>query len=54
MLVSVSVPLPIFSMGRGPLSSEIAPAWVAEPVSTWNWVVLESTTTELLMVTPLA
>jgi hypothetical protein len=47
-------PAPIFSSGRGPLSSEITPACVAVPVVTCNWVELLLITIALAMVTPLA
>ena len=52
--MSTKVPAPIFSSGRGPLSSEITPAWVAVPAVTESWVVLLLTTIGLAMVTPLA
>jgi hypothetical protein len=48
------VPALIFSIGRGPLSSEITPDCVAVPSNTWNCVVLLLTTIGLAMVTPLA
>jgi hypothetical protein len=48
------VPAPIFSSGRGPLSSEITPACVALPLVTCNCVVLLLMTIGLAMVTPLA
>jgi hypothetical protein len=50
--VSTKVPAPIFSIGRGPLSSEITPAWVAAPAVTCSWVVLLLTMIGLAMVTP--
>ena len=54
MPLSTRVPGPIFSSGRGPLSSEIAPACVALPLKTWSWVVLLLTTIALGIATPLA
>jgi hypothetical protein len=52
--VSTKVPAPIFSSGRGPLSSEITPACVAVPAVTCSWVVLLLSTIGLAMVMPLA
>jgi hypothetical protein len=52
--LSTRAPAPIFSSGRGPPSSEITPAWVAEPSVTCNWVVLLLITIGLAMLTPLA
>ena len=52
--VSTKVPAPIFSIGRGPLSSEITPACIALPVVTWICVALLLTTMELAMAMPLA
>jgi hypothetical protein len=52
--LSTKVPAPIFSIGRGPLSSEITPACVAAPSNTWNCVVLLLTMIEFAIVTPLA
>jgi hypothetical protein len=48
--VNTKVPAPIFSSGRGPLSSEITPACVAEPIVTCSWVALLLTTIGLAMV----
>ena len=52
--VSTKVPAPIFSIGRGPLSSEITPACIALPAVTWICVALLLTTIGLAMTTPLA
>jgi len=54
MPLSTKVPEPIFSSGRGPLSSEIAPACVALPVVTESCVVLLLMTIALAMLTPFA
>ena len=52
MPVRISAPLPIFSSGRAPPVSEMAPAWVANPNATSSWVSLELSTIGLAMVTP--
>src|SRR2546421_463657 len=48
----MSVPPPIFSIGRAPPTSEITPDCVAVPVSTLNWVVLLVSTVGLAILMP--